>query len=268
MKFIISFLSVVVIHSFLVAQNYVKIGKLYWADHNLNTNTFSNGDSLTRAKNTIEWESFFKQGVPAYCSVGYNPANDSIYGKIYNWWAIVDLRGLAPEGFMVPSVNDWMGLKSHLNFDTNCRCVPSYTRSADKLKSTTQWKGDLKGDNLFNMNILPAGYVRNDGMFEGKGMQVSYWTSSPQNAANNVGDSYSTYYIVFKYDKSDFTHDTNFDANGHFVRCAKGQQEYYFKTPNATDSDPTNEVQEEVEETSEEEGEEPTEKKKKRKKKS
>lgn len=268
MKFISLFLSVFLYHSILVAQNYVKIGKLYWADHNLNTSTFSNGDSLTRAKSSIEWEDFFKQGVPAYCSVGYNPANDSIYGKIYNWWAIVDFRGLAPEGFMVPSVNNWMGLKSHLNYDTNCRCVPSYTRSADKLKSTTQWKGDLRGDNLFNMNIMPSGYVRNDGKFEGKGMQVSYWTCSPLNAANNVGDSYSTFYIVFKYDKSDFTHDTNFDANGHFVRCAKGQQEYYFKIPNATDYDTTNEVQEEVDETSEEEGEEPKKKKKKRKKKS
>ncbi|MFM7668104.1 MAG: FISUMP domain-containing protein [Bacteroidota bacterium] len=267
MKFIIVFLTIVVSHSVLLAQNYVKIGKLYWADHNLITSTFSNGDSLTRAKNSIEWENYFKQGVPSYCSVGYNPTNDSIYGKIYNWWAVVDLRGLAPEGFMVPSVNDWMGLKSHLNYDTNCRCVPPVTRSADKLKSTSQWKGDLKGDNLFNMNVLPAGYIRNDGKFEGKGMQVSYWTCSPQNAANNIGDSYSTYYIVFKYDKSDFTHDTNFDANGHFVRCAKGQQEYFFKIPNATDSEESIENQEEQSETSEGEGEEPT-KKKKRKKKS
>jgi len=268
MKFIILFLLFVVNQSIFVAQNYVKIGKLYWADHNLNTSTFANGDSLSRAKNSIEWENNFKQGIPAYCSVGYNSANDSIYGKIYNWWAVVDLRGLAAEGFMVPSVQDWMGLKSHLNYDTNCRCVPTYTRSADKLKSATQWKGDLKGDNLYNMSILPAGYVRNDGRFEGKGMQVSYWTCSPQNAANNIGDSYSTYYIVFKHDKSDFTHDTNFDANGHFVRCAKGQQEYYFKIPNASDVEESNEVQEVVDEPSEEEGEGFTQKKKKRKKKS
>jgi uncharacterized protein (TIGR02145 family) len=268
MKFIISFLLIVVNISILVAQNYVKIGKLYWADHNLNTSTFSNGDSLIRAKNSIEWENCFNQGVPAYCSMYYNPANDSVYGKVYNWWAIVDFRGLAPEGFMVPSVNDWMGLKSHLNFDTNCRCVPPVTRSADKLKSTTQWKGELKGDNLFNMNILPAGYVRNDGKFEGKGMQVSYWTCSPQNAANIIGDSYSTYYIVFKYDKSDFTHDNNFDANGHFVRCAKGQQEYYYNRPNATNSEESDEHQENSGDISDEEVEAPKKKKKKRKKKS
>jgi uncharacterized protein (TIGR02145 family) len=265
-RFLILF---VIIYSNSFAQNYVKIGKTYWADHNLNTSTFSNGDSLTRAKNSEEWEDLFKQGIPAYCSAYYNSKNDSIYGKVYNWWAVVDYRGLAPEGFMIPSVQDWMGLKAHLNYDTNCRCIPPVTRSADKLKSNTQWKGELKGDNLFNMNVLPAGYVRNDGKFEGKGMQVSYWTCSPQNAANNIGDSYSTYYIVFKYDKSDFTHDNNFDANGHFVRCAKGQQEYFFNTPNSTNVESTDEVQDQkVEMTDEDDGDEPKKKKKKRKKKS
>ena len=257
----------VIIDSISFAQNYVKIGKTYWADHNSNTSTFSNGDSLSQAKNSEEWENLFKQGIPAYCSMYYNPKYDSIYGKVYNWWAVVDLRGLAPEGFMVPSIVDWMDLKKHLNYDTNCRCFPPLTRSADKLKSTTQWKGELKGDNLFNMNILPGGYVRNDGRFEGKGMQVSYWTCSPENAAYNIGDSYSTHYIVFKFDKSDFTSDNNFDANGHFVRCAKGQQSYYYNMPNTTNSDDSTEVNSDgADESTVEEAEKPKKKKKKKKK--
>jgi len=264
MKSVIFSALFIIVNLYFFGQNYVKIGKLYWADHNLNTSTFANGDSLSRARNFSEWENNFRQGVPAYCSVGYNPANDSIYGKIYNWWAVADLRGLAPDGFMVPSVQDWMGLKLHLNYDTNCRCIPPITRSADKLKSTSQWNGDLKGENLFNMNILPAGYLQNDGKYQGKGMQVSYWTCSPKNAANNSGDAYTTYYIVFKYDRSDFIQDVNFDANGHFVRCAKGQQEYFLKKPDNSSLEESNEDQEE--EMSEEE-EDDSKKKKKRKKK-
>jgi uncharacterized protein (TIGR02145 family) len=274
MKFsIFSFLFVITLTN-CFAQNYVKIGKTYWADHNLNTSSFSNGDPIAQAKNSEEWENFFDQKIPAYCSVYYNPKNDSIYGKVYNWWAVVDLRGLAPEGFMVPSLQDWMGLKAHLNYDTICKCYPPILRSADKLKSTTQWKGELKGDNLFNMNILPAGYVRNDGRFEGRGLQVSYWTCSPENAANNLGDSYSTYYMLFKHDNSDIKYDNNFDANGHFVRCAKGQQEYYFSVTNSTNSETpkesmgndSNENSDENE-SSDEDAEQPK-KKKKRKKKS
>jgi uncharacterized protein (TIGR02145 family) len=278
MKFsIFSFLFVITLtNSF--TQNYVKIGKTYWADHNLNTSSFSNGDPIAQAKNTEEWENFFNQKIPAYCSMYYNPKNDSVYGKVYNWWAVVDLRGLAPEGFMVPSLQDWMGLKAHLNYDTICKCYPPILRSADKLKSTTQWKGELKGDNLFNMNILPAGYVRNDGGFEGRGLQVSYWTCSPENAANNLGDSYSTYYMLFKHDNSDIKYDNNFDANGHFVRCAKGQQEYYFSVTNSTNSETPKESMDndtiensdensDENESSDEDAEQPK-KKKKRKKKS
>jgi uncharacterized protein (TIGR02145 family) len=278
MKFsIFSFLFVITLtNSF--TQNYVKIGKTYWADHNLNTSSFSNGDPIAQAKNTEEWENFFNQKIPAYCSVYYNPKNDSVYGKVYNWWAVVDLRGLAPEGFMVPSLQDWMGLKAHLNYDTICKCYPPILRSADKLKSTTQWKGELKGDNLFNMNILPAGYVRNDGRFEGRGLQVSYWTCSPENAANNLGDSYSTFYMLFKHDNSDIKYDNNFDANGHFVRCAKGQQEYYFSVTNSTNSETPKESMDndtiensdensDENESSDEDAEQPK-KKKKRKKKS
>ena len=278
MKFsIFSFLFVITLtNSF--TQNYVKIGKTYWADHNLNTSSFSNGDPIAQAKNTEEWENFFNQKIPAYCSMYYNPKNDSVYGKVYNWWAVVDLRGLAPEGFMVPSLQDWMGLKAHLNYDTICKCYPPILRSADKLKSTTQWKGELKGDNLYNMNILPAGYVRNDGRFEGRGLQVSYWTCSPENAANNLGDSYSTYYMLFKHDNSDIKYDNNFDANGHFVRCAKGQQEYYFSVTNSTNSETSKESMDndtiensdensDENESSDEDAEQPK-KKKKRKKKS
>jgi uncharacterized protein (TIGR02145 family) len=278
MKFsIFSFLFVITLtNSF--TQNYVKIGKTYWADHNLNTSSFSNGDPIAQAKNTEEWENFFNQKIPAYCSMYYNPKNDSVYGKVYNWWAVVDLRGLAPEGFMVPSLQDWMGLKAHLNYDTICKCYPPILRSADKLKSTTQWKGELKGDNLFNMNILPAGYVRNDGRFEGRGLQVSYWTCSPENAANNLGDSYSTFYMLFKHDNSDIKYDNNFDANGHFVRCAKGQQEYYFSVTNSTNSETPKESMDndtiensdensDENESSDEDAEQPK-KKKKRKKKS
>jgi uncharacterized protein (TIGR02145 family) len=263
-RFLILF---VIIYSNSFSQNYVFIGKTHWADHNLNTSTFSNGDSLTRAKNSEEWEDLFKQGIPAYCSAYYNSKNDSVFGKVYNWWAVVDYRGLAPEGFMIPSIQDWVDLKKHLNYDTNCRCIPPVTRSADKLKSNTQWKGELKGDNLFNMNVLPAGYVRNDGKFEGKGMQVSYWTCSPENAAYNLGDSYSTHYIVFKYDNSDFIIDNNFDANGHFVRCAKGQQSYYYNMPNTTNSDVSTEVNSNDEKENFDDEEEKPKKKKKKKKK-
>jgi uncharacterized protein (TIGR02145 family) len=94
--------------------------------------------------------------------------------------------------------------------------------------SDKQWRGKVKGENIFNMNVLPGGYLLNDGNLEGRYTQTSFWTSTPQNAAEVIGDSYTTYYIIFNADKSDISYDNNFDANGHFVRCATGKQLYYF----------------------------------------
>ncbi len=88
MKFSILSILIVITLSNCFAQNYVKIGKTYWADHNLNTSSFSNGDPIAQAKNTEEWENFFNQKIPAYCSMYYNPKNDSVYGKVYNYKSI------------------------------------------------------------------------------------------------------------------------------------------------------------------------------------
>ena len=136
----------------VVGQNYVKIGQLYWGIQNLNNSTFRNGQEIARAKNLTEWEQFFKNGEPAYCSLNYNEKNDSVYGKIYNWFAVVDPRGLAPEGFKIPTSNEWSYLRAYLNYDTVCRCA-LYKNSADKLRSTNQWKSKTVGQNLFQMNV-------------------------------------------------------------------------------------------------------------------
>jgi uncharacterized protein (TIGR02145 family) len=234
------FILIILFSSFIqcYGQNYVKIGKLYWADHNLNTSTFANGDEIIEAKSPEDWQEFFKQGIPAFCSMNYNSKNDSIHGKIYNWFAVVDPRGLAPEGFMVPALEDWLGLRAYLNYDTICRCYPPILRSAEKLKSNKEWLEGSKGENLFNMNILPSGYLLNDGNLQGRFVQTSFWTSTPKNAAGVVGDSYTTYYIIFNGVKKDLLYDNNFDANGHFVRCATGKQFYSFPPTNTSpDSD-------------------------------
>lgn len=253
------------------AQNYVRIGELFWSQANLNVTEFKNGDPIQEAKNSDEWESFFKQAIPAYCSLNYNSKNDSIHGKIYNWFAVVDRRGLAPEGFKVPSLEDWMKLRFRLNYDTICKCIPPIMKAGQKLKSSSEWRSDTKGENLFNMNILPSGYLKNDGLIEGRFLQVSYWTSTPDNAAGVIGDSYSTYYAIFNHQNTDITFDKNFDANGHFVRCATGEQEYLFSPmwvnqsvdeskPNVTENNSDVENSDSVEE------EKPRKKKKKKKK--
>ena len=70
--------------------------------------TFRNGDVIPEVTDTTEWASLT---TPAWCYYNNDPANNVIYGKLYNWFAINDPRGFAPEGWKVPTYNDCLDLQ-------------------------------------------------------------------------------------------------------------------------------------------------------------
>jgi uncharacterized protein (TIGR02145 family) len=88
----------------------VAIGNNVWSTENLKTSTFKNGDRIFHAKNTKEWMKAFDEKKPAWCYYNWDKSTESTYGKIYNRFAVMDPRGLAPEGTEVPSLNDWLDL--------------------------------------------------------------------------------------------------------------------------------------------------------------
>ncbi|NDB42022.1 MAG: hypothetical protein EB035_03505, partial [Actinobacteria bacterium] len=58
-----------------------------------------------------------ENGTPAYCYYKNDPTTVSKYGLLYNWYAVNDPRGLAPEGFQIPEIEDWDELVYHLGDD-------------------------------------------------------------------------------------------------------------------------------------------------------
>jgi uncharacterized protein (TIGR02145 family) len=83
-----------------------KSGSQTWLAENLVATKFKNGETITEAKSPEEWMSLFQQGKPAWSYPDYNP--DYLkYGILYNWYAVIDKRGLAPDGFRVASNEDW-----------------------------------------------------------------------------------------------------------------------------------------------------------------
>ena len=73
---------------------------------NLDVTTFRNLDPIMEAKTDEEWIRAGEQGIPAWCYYDNDPANNELYGKLYNWHAVNDKRGLAPEGFRIPTIED------------------------------------------------------------------------------------------------------------------------------------------------------------------
>ena len=78
----------------------VLIGTQTWNRKNLNVTTYRDGTPIPEVKDATAWASLT---TGAWCHYNNDPANDAIYGKLYNWYAVNNSRGLAPSGFHVPT---------------------------------------------------------------------------------------------------------------------------------------------------------------------
>tara|TARA_B110000285_G_C15108305_1_gene609383 strand:+ start:305 stop:997 length:693 start_codon:yes stop_codon:yes gene_type:complete len=146
----------------------VKIGTQEWMETNLDLAFFCNGDEVTEAKTSEEWIKAGENGTPAWCY--YAQENKEKYGKLYNWFAVIDERGLAPDGWHVPTDTEWNVLEEFLG-----------TNIGKKLKSNTDWKSDGGGDNSSGFNALPCGARSADGNFNLLGIIAYWWSSTEKN---------------------------------------------------------------------------------------
>ena len=107
----------------------VVIGTQTWMSKNLNVDRFRNGDLIRHAVSASEWEDAGGNGQAAWCYYENKPENGDDYGKLYNWYAVNDSRGLCPTGWHVPSDKEWTTLENDLGSSA----------AGGKLKSTTGW---------------------------------------------------------------------------------------------------------------------------------
>ena len=146
----------------------IKYGLQEWMASNLNVSTFLNGDSIPVAKSNEEWVKAGAEGKPACCYFNNDPENGKKYGKLYNWYAISDKRGLAPKGWMVPINANWMTLvKNLLGVDV----------AGIKLKNKTGWKSK-NGTNNIGFSALPAGFRDEKGDFKELLTKGQWWSNS------------------------------------------------------------------------------------------
>jgi uncharacterized protein (TIGR02145 family) len=93
----------------------VQIGNQIWMTKNLNLDVFSNGDIILEAKSLKEWNLAFENKQPAWCYYKNKKGSGKEYGKLYNYYAVIDTRGLAPEGWHIPSLDEWNQLIDSTN---------------------------------------------------------------------------------------------------------------------------------------------------------
>jgi uncharacterized protein (TIGR02145 family) len=150
--------------------DFVKIGNQKWMTYNLDVAQFRNGDPIPEAKSDEEWIKAGENGKAAWCYYDNNLENGSKYGKLYNWYAVNDPRGLAPEGWHVPSDSDW---KILTNFLGEAESV------GEKMKDLVGWFNNGNGTNESGLAVRPGGFRYGDGSFNSIGEYGSCWSTSP-----------------------------------------------------------------------------------------
>lgn len=192
------------------SSNEITIGEQVWMAKNLNVDTFRNGDPIPEAKTDKEWEEAGKNGKPAWCFYDNDPVNGDRYGKLYNCYAVNDARGLAPEGWKIPSEEDWFRLTDYLG---------GGKVAGSKLKSTDFCDdNDGESDNSTNecgFSGLLGGFRNYVGTFLHFG-KYGYWWSSPKDP------SYLDWFVILDYNDGGLSGGGNSKGGGGFsVRCLR-----------------------------------------------
>ena len=151
----------------------VKIKTQMWMAENLNVTTYRNGDSIPQVKNAAEWS---KLTSGAWCYYDNKPENGEKYGKLYNWYAVNDPRGLAPKGFHIPTDEEWSQLIVNIGAD----------EAGAKIKAKRGWKQNQNATNESGFSGLPGGYRYNVGAFLYSGSNGCFWSATESATKNEA----------------------------------------------------------------------------------
>ena len=206
----------------------VQIGEQCWFAENLRAENYRNGDEISTNLSDDDWASANYGASSIYGSADSNcdsevPEFDacneedsfSEFGRLYNWYAVIDERGLCPDGWLVPADADWMILEMALGIPEVELNVKG-DRGIDEalgLKSVNGWS-DQNGDNSLGLSIKPSGArSESDGRYYGAGW-VSYIWSSTQNGSQS-------WYRRFNNGNAMIGREDASPPDGLAVRCIK-----------------------------------------------
>ncbi len=188
------------------ANESVVIGGQVWMLKNLDVSEYRNGDPIPECTDSATWMTL-KTG--AWCYYNNDPANNTVYGKLYNWYAINDPRGIAPVGWRVGNDSDWTVLTDFVKGEIN---------GGGKLKEagTSHWSApNTSATNESGFTALPGGYRIGNGFGRIKDA-AAFWMATEVDNDN----AWSRYLFSFK---ASISKNPNYKGTGFSVRCIKDE---------------------------------------------
>lgn len=174
----------------------VAIGDQCWFAENLSAETFANGDSIPSGLSDEDWTNTNNPAIAIYgegssaCShfsPDFNPCEEAqaldAYGRLYNWYSVEDERGLCPNGWHVPTDEEWTQLEQHVSAN-------GYNgNEGTGLRASSGWTNDGNGSDDFGFSALPGGF--RDfyyGNYANGGYSGAWWTSSSSLARDIISN--------------------------------------------------------------------------------
>ena len=196
--------------SFSCENQDIQICNQFWMGCNLDVDTYRNGDPIPEVTNPTQWENLT---TGAWCYIVNDQAYGEIYGKLYNWYAVNDPRGLAPDGWHIPTDAEWTEL-------TNCLGGSSVAGGKLKFPGTKEdgnglWRSPNTGaTNESGFSALPGGYCSILGGFIDIGLLGIYWS------ATDVSDTVA-WGRTLRYDTTNIYRKSGSKVLGFSVRCVR-----------------------------------------------
>jgi len=189
----------------IVTKNYnsVKIGSQQWMTENLDVSTYTNGDIIPQVTHETVWANLT---TGAWCYYDNDPKNGAIYGKLYNSYAVNDPRGLAPQGWHIPTDAEWITLGTSLGGDA---------AAGGKMKTTGTrlWRRpNSRATNESGFAGLPGGYRNQDGVFSNL-CRIGFWWSYTETS------TYSAWFRGLNFDGGVVNSNDMHKRAGFSVRC-------------------------------------------------
>ena len=177
-----------------------------WTKTNLNVTKYRNGDVIPQVTDPTKWVSLT---TGAWCYYANTSSNGTTYGKLYNWYAVIDPRGLAPVGYHIPTDTEWTTLTT---------CLGGEIAAGGKMKETgtTHWTTpNTDATNSSGFTGLAGGIRQLDGPFYGIGISGWWWSSSVGYSPSRAKSRNLHYLNGIVYN------DNPYKISGFSVRCLK-----------------------------------------------
>ncbi|MDD3731704.1 MAG: fibrobacter succinogenes major paralogous domain-containing protein, partial [candidate division Zixibacteria bacterium] len=164
----------------------ITIGTQVWMAENLKVTHYREGDAIPHVTDGTTWAGLT---TGAYCEYNNDVNNVAVYGRLYNWYAVIDSRNIAPEGWHVPSDEEWKQLEMYLGMSQADADITDWrgTDEGGKLKETgtIHWYSPNTGaNNESGLSALPAGSRLSNGSYTNLRVGTYFQTSTEESISH------------------------------------------------------------------------------------